>query len=214
MTALKRIVSICLLSTAFLMGRATAIQPIVEDPFMVGIAAKIIKAPPAFKQVRLTYNQVVSSWYGPHFNGRLTASGTRYDQEALTVASRTLRFGTLLKISNPRNGKWVIARVTDRGPYIEGRELDVSKGVARKLDMLQVGVCPLLIAKVSEESILPILNYRTPEAMPKRSLNVPHRHMRQPSFFRHSAKHPTGLSAIHVPIVRTYTLYHPRQPKQ
>src|SRR6266576_85965 len=187
---------------------ALAISQPPVDPFVGGVIAKL-KSPTPVKEVRLKYGSLYSSWYGPGFDGRRAANGTTYHQEEMTVASRTLRFGTLLHIVNPRNGKWVIARVTDRGPYINGRDLDVSKGVARKLEMLQVGVCTLTIAKLSEETILPILYNFSPERVTQGHFNKPHRHMRQSGSLRHSTKQPTHLTSSVLPIVRTYTLYHP-----
>jgi rare lipoprotein A len=81
-----------------------------------------------------------ASWYGPKFHGKLTANGEIYDQMALTAAHKSLRFGTLLKVTNPRNGRSVIVRINDRGPYIDGRDLDLSKAAAIELGMLKKGV--------------------------------------------------------------------------
>lgn len=81
-----------------------------------------------------------ASWYGPKFHGKLTANGEIYNQMALTAAHKSLRFGTLLKVTNPRNGRSVIVRINDRGPYIEGRDLDLSKAAAIELGMLKKGV--------------------------------------------------------------------------
>src|SRR6266478_608506 len=150
--------TICLTSLGLLMtlpGLAVSrSQPM--DPFMVGQLAKI-KAPLPVKEVRLNYNRVVASWYGPGFDGRLTASGVHFHQEEMTVASRTLRFGTHLLITNPVNGNYVIARVTDSGPFVEGRDIDLSHGVAFKLGLIQRGVAPVLIAKITEANIVPLL---------------------------------------------------------
>jgi len=81
-----------------------------------------------------------ASWYGPAFNGRKTASGERFNSEALTAAHPKLPFGTLVRIVNPRNGSFEIVRINDRGPYQEGREIDVSYRVARKIGLLGSGV--------------------------------------------------------------------------
>lgn len=81
-----------------------------------------------------------ASWYGPGFHGRLTANGETYDQEALTCAHRSLPFDTLLRVTRVESGETVVVRVNDRGPYIGERILDLSKGAARELDMLHVGV--------------------------------------------------------------------------
>ena len=90
-----------------------------------------------------------ASWYGPKFHGKFTANGEVYDQMALTAAHKNLSFGTLLKITNPKNGKSVIVRINDRGPYIEGRELDLSKGAAIELGMLEKGVAKVKVQEVA-----------------------------------------------------------------
>jgi rare lipoprotein A len=89
------------------------------------------------------------SWYGPKFHGKFTANGEVYDQMALTAAHKYLSFGTLLKITNPKNGKSVIVRINDRGPYIEGRELDLSKGAAIELGILAKGVARVKIQEIA-----------------------------------------------------------------
>jgi rare lipoprotein A len=90
-----------------------------------------------------------ASWYGPKFHGKFTANGEVYDQMALTAAHKTLSFGTLLKITNPKNGKSVIVRINDRGPYIDGRELDLSKGAAIELGILEKGVARVKVQEVA-----------------------------------------------------------------
>lgn len=85
----------------------------------------------------LTTLSVISSWYGPGFDGQLTASGSRFDQHALTAAHKTLPFGTRLKVCFKR---CAVVRVTDRGPYIYGRSLDLSKGAADAIGLTGSGV--------------------------------------------------------------------------
>jgi rare lipoprotein A len=82
----------------------------------------------------------MASFYGESFRGRQTASGERFDPDALTAAHRTLPFGTCLHVENPENGRTVRVRVNDRGPYAHGRILDLSEGAARVLDLLREGV--------------------------------------------------------------------------
>jgi rare lipoprotein A len=89
-----------------------------------------------------------ASWYGPKFHGRITANGEVYDQMAFTAAHKSLKFGTLLKLTNKRNGKSVIVRINDRGPYIPGRQLDVSKAVAMELGMIEKGVVRLSVEEI------------------------------------------------------------------
>ena len=81
-----------------------------------------------------------ASWYGPGFNGRKTANGEIFSTEALTAAHPNLPFGSLVRVVNPRNGRFELVRINDRGPYQEGREIDVSYRVARKLGLIHSGV--------------------------------------------------------------------------
>jgi rare lipoprotein A (peptidoglycan hydrolase) len=81
-----------------------------------------------------------ASWYGPGFNGRKTANGEQYDSEGLTAAHPNLPFGSILRVVNTRNGKYELVRINDRGPYQEGREIDVSYRVARKIGLIHSGV--------------------------------------------------------------------------
>ncbi|GBD87115.1 RlpA-like protein precursor [bacterium BMS3Abin03] len=90
-----------------------------------------------------------ASWYGPRFHGRSTANGEIYDQMAFTAAHKSMKFGTLLRITNPRNKKSVIVRINDRGPYIPGRQIDLSKGAAEKLDIIGRGVAKLKVEKIT-----------------------------------------------------------------
>jgi rare lipoprotein A len=81
-----------------------------------------------------------ASWYGPEFDGRKTANGERFDAESLTAAHPNLPFGSLVRIVNTRTGKFEVVRINDRGPYQEGREIDVSYRVARKIGLIHSGV--------------------------------------------------------------------------
>ena len=89
-----------------------------------------------------------ASWYGPGFHGRLTANGEIYDQMSFTAAHKSLKFGTLLKITNPRNNKSVVIRINDRGPYITGRDLDLSKAAALELGMVRRGVARIKVEEL------------------------------------------------------------------
>jgi rare lipoprotein A len=85
------------------------------------------------------YQRGSASWYGPSFHGRRTANGERYDMHALTAAHPSLPFGTLLTVRNADNGREVVVRVNDRGPYSRGRILDVSYEAANRLGMVGPG---------------------------------------------------------------------------
>jgi rare lipoprotein A len=86
-----------------------------------------------------------ASWYGPGFAGRKTASGERFDPNLLTGAHRTLPLGTKVRVTNLKNGRSVLITINDRGPFIRHRELDLSEGAARELQMKGQGVAPVLI---------------------------------------------------------------------
>jgi rare lipoprotein A len=81
-----------------------------------------------------------ASWYGGKFHGRLTANGERYDMNKLTAAHKTLPFGTKVRVTNRANGKSVVVRINDRGPYVGGRAIDLSRGAATAVGMLHSGV--------------------------------------------------------------------------
>ncbi|HET6610874.1 MAG TPA: septal ring lytic transglycosylase RlpA family protein [Kofleriaceae bacterium] len=88
----------------------------------------------------------LASWYGRRFAGKKTASGERFDPGDLTCAHRTLPFGTRLRVTNRENGRQVIVRVNDRGPFGKRRRLiDVSRAAAKKLGMLDGGIARVTI---------------------------------------------------------------------
>jgi rare lipoprotein A len=95
----------------------------------------------------------MASWYGPNFNGMLMADGEIFDMHGLTAAHRTLPFNTLVLVKNTSNGKSVVVRITDRGPFSKNRIIDLSKKAARKIGMLQTGVAQvkLYVAKKALE---------------------------------------------------------------
>ncbi|MDA9918301.1 septal ring lytic transglycosylase RlpA family protein [Erythrobacter sp.] len=81
----------------------------------------------------------VASYYGRRFHGRRTANGERFNMNALTAAHKTLPFGTKVRVTNARNGRSVVVRINDRGPFIRGRTIDLSRSAARKLGMISRG---------------------------------------------------------------------------
>lgn len=89
--------------------------------------------------------QGIASWYGPGFHGRRTASGERFNQNALTAAHRSLPFGTQVKVTNLNNGRSVVVRINDRGPFSRGRIVDLSAGAARVIGLKGTGTAPVRI---------------------------------------------------------------------
>jgi rare lipoprotein A len=92
--------------------------------------------------------EMQASWYGPRFHGRLTANGEIYDQMAYTAAHKSLPFGTSLILTNKQNDKSIVVRINDRGPYIPGRKIDLSKKAAIELDAYEKGVINLSVEKI------------------------------------------------------------------
>ena len=119
--------------------------PLLTEEF-VPVTENIIENTTAIQYINR--GTMRASWYGPRFHGRTTANGEIYDQTALTAAHKSLRFGTILKVTNPRNKKSVIVRINDRGPYIPGRQLDLSKAAAEQLDVIFRGVKRLKVEEV------------------------------------------------------------------
>jgi rare lipoprotein A len=87
----------------------------------------------------------LASYYADRFQGRRTASGERYDRHAFTAAHRRLKFGTLVHVTCLDNGRSVTVRINDRGPYVKGRIIDLSRAAAETLGMLQAGVVKVRI---------------------------------------------------------------------
>lgn len=81
-----------------------------------------------------------ASYYAKEFNGRKTASGEKFRNSKLTAAHKTLPFGTKVKVTNLRNGKSVKVRINDRGPFVSGRMIDLSRKAAKKIGLIQEGV--------------------------------------------------------------------------
>ena len=90
----------------------------------------------------------IASYYGTEFNGRQTSNGEIYDMNKLTAAHRELPFGTMIKVTNVANRRWVVVRVNDRGPFVAGRILDLSYEAARQLDMVRTGTAEVEIEVV------------------------------------------------------------------
>ncbi|MBD2841476.1 septal ring lytic transglycosylase RlpA family protein [Erythrobacter rubeus] len=95
--------------------------------------------PPIEDPVLRTLGTGVASFYGRRFHGRRTANGERFDMNAMTAAHKTLPFGTKVRVTNPRNGRSVVVRINDRGPFTRGRTIDLSRAAAREIGMIARG---------------------------------------------------------------------------
>ena len=116
-----------------------------------------------------------ASFYAKKFNGRKTASGERLHADSLTCAHRSYPFGTKLVVYNPANGRSVIVKVTDRGPFVRGRIIDLSWRAAKELDIISKGVAMVIVQKASnfivpfqpnDEIEIPELDLETNEGAP------------------------------------------------
>ena len=100
---------------------------------------------PARIDTSRAYQIGVASYYGKAFHGRKTASGEVFNMYRLTAAHRVLPLGTRIKVTNLSNGRWVVVKVNDRGPFVEGRILDLSFAAALELEMVKAGTARVMI---------------------------------------------------------------------
>lgn len=105
---------------------------------LASCAAHQSQTEPAVQSTKTIHG--TASWYGPRFQGRPTASGERFDKEKLTAAHPTLPFDTLVRVTNETNGKSVVVRINDRGPYAGDRIIDLSQRAAQVIGLLKTGV--------------------------------------------------------------------------
>jgi rare lipoprotein A len=91
----------------------------------------------------------IASYYGDEYQGRPTASGERFDQAKRTAAHRTLPFDTIVRVTDPATGRSVVVRVNDRGPFVPGRVIDLSRSAAAELGILRRGIAPVTLEVLS-----------------------------------------------------------------
>jgi rare lipoprotein A (peptidoglycan hydrolase) len=97
-----------------------------------------------------------ATWYGKALQGRETASGEPFDMFRFTAAHNTLPFGTVLRVTNRQNGKWVVVRITDRGPLVPGRVIDLSYAAARQIGMVGTGIVSVHIERLDSKTLRPL----------------------------------------------------------
>lgn len=98
---------------------------------------------PGYEEQLQPAERGLASWYGEAYRGKTTASGEKFNPDKLTAAHRTLRFGTIAEVRNLQNNRTVVVQITDRGPFIKGRVIDLSEAAARQLGMIKAGVVPV-----------------------------------------------------------------------
>jgi len=138
-----RIVALCfaLSPLAGISGCYSVPEEVPPPPPVMVPAPRVRLPPPPPRQPK----PELASWYGPGFNGRLTTTGERFNENAMTAASKTLPLGSRVVVTNPENGRSVEVRINDRGPHVRGRTLDLSKRAAQKLGITRKGVAPVEI---------------------------------------------------------------------
>jgi rare lipoprotein A len=127
-----------------LIGNASPLNEIANLPTRVLTSIARLPQEIAIGGVRISFKGI-ASYYGYDGSGNQTASGERFNPEGMTAAHRSLPLGTQVRVTNTRNGRSVVLRINDRGPYIRGRIIDVSAGAARLLGMIGSGVAPVHI---------------------------------------------------------------------
>lgn len=156
-----------LMATLLLIANMAA-APVSSNPKSDAAAASGAKTLPKASKTKTSasaqasrkapYQVGVASWYGKQFHGRATANGEPFDMFELTAAHRQLPLGTYVKVTNLRNGKWIVVRINDRGPYVAGRIMDLSYGAARMLGFYS-GVERVRLDLVNPETVALVRNY-------------------------------------------------------
>lgn len=134
----------------------------------VRIIATVLLFAASFSFASVYKNSAEASYYAEKYHGRKTANGETFNMYSLTCAHKTLPFGTILRVTNLSNNKSVDVRVNDRGPFVKGREVDLSKAAAIKLDMLKTGTARVRIEILNSKS-------STPAPAAKNAVTVAHK---------------------------------------
>jgi rare lipoprotein A len=128
-------------------------RAVVLLPCLLALACGVKRAPDQPADPPGFVETGVASWYGGKFHGRRTASGEVYDMYGLTAAHRTLPFGTVVRVTHLENRRSVEVRITDRGPFIKGRVIDLSYAAAKRLDMIREGVARVKLVVVRRAQV-------------------------------------------------------------
>lgn len=126
-------------------GYALKPAPVAAQPVAVKLTPAISASLPAPKPV---IHEVLASWYGGAFAGRLTTSGERFNPHRLTAASVTVPLGSVVRVQNPKNGRSVSVRINDCGPFVRGRSMDLSARAAKEIGITHEGVARLKVTQV------------------------------------------------------------------
>jgi rare lipoprotein A len=133
-----------------LIGNAEPLRVIAGKPAPAVRKVTQIAAGPVRVQIASGY----ASWYGPGFHGNRSASGEIYNQNAMTAAHRSLPFGTYVQVTNMDNGRSVVVRINDRGPFVGGRVIDLSAAAARALGVINTGIAPVRLDVLAPQQVV------------------------------------------------------------
>ncbi len=128
-------------------GTENPVKVKLGKPYSIAGTRYVPKHEPYYKE------NGMASWYGPGFDGRKTASGERFDEDELTAAHRTLPMPSIVRVTRRDTGKSIMVRVNDRGPFAHGRIIDLSKASAKAIGMLGVGVAPVTVEYLPQETL-------------------------------------------------------------
>ena len=119
--------------------------------FTAGVLAILVTAPlvTSANVARGHAQSGIASYYADKFHGRKTANGERFDQSALTAAHKTLPLGTKVRVTRVKTGESVVVRINDRGPFVKGRVIDLSRRAARELGMIKKGLTKVRVEVLS-----------------------------------------------------------------
>lgn len=136
--------------------KAGLVSPVLELPSNKGNDGYTLNGRfyPIWKGIKAYSEEGYASWYGPGFHGRKTANGEIYDQYAISAAHKSLPIPCYIHVTNLENGRTLVVRVNDRGPYIDGRLLDLSYGAAARLGVVENGVVRIKIDLIGPDSPL------------------------------------------------------------
>ena len=139
---------VCILTLAIVIGACGKKKTVVAVPAPVMKRRPLPEAPPVG-----TAERGLASWYGHPYHGRAAADGETYDMETLVAAHRTLPFQTVVRVRNVSNAKTVDVRIIDRGPFVEGRIIDLSHAAAKEIDLLGPGVAQVEITIIGTPAV-------------------------------------------------------------
>lgn len=122
-----------------------------------------------YPEVNYEYDEIgIASWYGPNFHGKKTANGETFNQYKVSAAHKTLPLPSIVMVTNLENNRSLVIRINDRGPFVKGRIIDLSKKAAEKLRILKKGTAKVRVKVLEEESRRIVENYKTQEFVSKK----------------------------------------------